>query len=68
MGKSNRLRIIIAERRIHQKELAKQVGIRESTLSEIVNEKREPTLTTAMKIARALGMEVGQIWELEEDK
>lgn len=66
VGKQNRLRVVLAEKRIKQKDLVEQIGLDKTTLSELVNEKREPTLATARKIARALNMEIGEIWP-EED-
>lgn len=66
MSKNNRLRIILAERKIRQNEFAKRLGITQSTLSDIVNEKREPTLSTALRIARALNCEIGDIWSLDD--
>lgn len=67
MSKHNRLRDIIEERGTTQTWIAKRAGVKVSTVNELVNQKREPTLATARKIAKALNMEIGEIWpdELE---
>lgn len=65
MAKENRLREIIAERGMTQTWIAKRAGIKVSTVNELVNQKREPTLATARKISNALGMEIGDIWPKE---
>lgn len=45
-----------------QKWLAEQVGTSNRTISEIINEKREPTLRLAMRISKAVGIPVEVIW------
>jgi putative transcriptional regulator len=62
----NKLRIIIAERKIKKGEFAKLVGITNSTLTLIIKEESTPTLQVAMKIAEVLGLKVEDIWYFED--
>ncbi len=52
MGFSNRLRALIEERNMTQKELALQLNIAPSTLGSYVQNKREPDFATLKAIAR----------------
>jgi transcriptional regulator with XRE-family HTH domain len=45
-----------------QVDLARHTGIGRSTLSRIVNEYRLPSLQEMVKIAHALGCEIGELW------
>jgi putative transcriptional regulator len=47
----SRLRVILAEREIKQRELAKKVGISDTTMSALVVGKQLPTLEVAYRIA-----------------
>jgi putative transcriptional regulator len=42
--------------------LCKQVGVSNTTMTSLVNNKRLPTLPVAYKIARALGRKIEDIW------
>lgn len=61
----NKLRMILAERKIKKGEFAKLVGITHATLTLIIKEDRTPTLLVAMKIANALELKIEDIWYLE---
>ncbi|WP_459503094.1 helix-turn-helix transcriptional regulator [Bacillus sp. C1] len=61
-----KLRVIFAEREIRQKELAKLIGISQTTMSSLVNNTTLPTFLTAYKIAKTLDMHIEDIW-IEED-
>lgn len=65
MSKKNRLREIIEERGIKQSWIAQKAGISASGLNELIHERQAPTLDTARKIARALGMPLEEIWPEE---
>lgn len=67
MGKKNRLKEIIADRGIKQAWIAERAGMSNQGVSELVNEHRAPSLDTARKIARALGMSIDDIWPEEGD-
>jgi len=58
----NRIREIMKKRGITQEELSGMTGIAQSTLSRIINEEKEITLTTARKIAEALVFPIEHIW------
>ncbi len=62
MGEGNRLRDILQERGIKQTWLADRAGITYQALSDIVREKRTPTLPVAKRIARVLALRVEDIW------
>ncbi|MCU5491197.1 helix-turn-helix domain-containing protein [Bacillus sp. FSL L8-0199] len=57
-----KLKMILADRMIKQSALAKRAGITDQTLSMIVRGKSEPTLRVAMRIAKALDMQIEDIW------
>jgi len=61
----NRIREILKKRDLVQEDLEKMTGIDQSTLSKIINNKKEITLTTAKKIASALGFSIEYIWPSE---
>jgi putative transcriptional regulator len=61
-----RLKVILAERNLKQKELSEMTGIGKSHMSQIVNGQIIPTLDVAFKIAAVLGLTVHDIWEPEE--
>lgn len=64
----NRLKVIIAERNINQNDLAEQLKISKSTLSNIINERQNATLETAMELTKVLKLKVEDIFYLEEDR
>ncbi|QVY63005.1 helix-turn-helix transcriptional regulator [Cytobacillus gottheilii] len=45
-----------------QKWLAQQIGVSDKTMSEIITEKSVPTLQTAIRIAKVVGVPVEGIW------
>ncbi len=62
MGENNKLREIIRDRGIKQTWLAGRAGITYQALSDIVTQKRTPTLPVAKRIARVMEMRVEDIW------
>jgi len=58
----NKIREILKARGLKQEDLQKMTGIDQSTLSKIINGKKEITLTTAKKISSALGYSIEYIW------
>jgi putative transcriptional regulator len=67
MKMKNKLRMILAERKIKKGEFAKKVGITHATLTLIIKEERTPTLQVAMKISRKLDLKVEDIWYFDEE-
>jgi len=63
----NRLKVLLVEKEIRQKELAEYVGVSQATIAMIANKKALPSLENALKIAKYLGVRVEDIWSLEED-
>ncbi len=47
---------------ISQRELARRIGVGKTTISEIERGDRLPNVLTAIRIARALGTTVEEIW------
>lgn len=62
---SEKLKIAQANSCLNNKELCKNAGIGTITLLEIKNGKRKPTLKTIGKIAKALGVDVTELLEIE---
>ncbi|HBV97803.1 MAG TPA: XRE family transcriptional regulator [Desulfotomaculum sp.] len=58
----NRLREIMLIKRVTQEQLSKRTGIPQSDISKIINGEKEIYLSTAKRIARALGKTVDYIW------
>ena len=58
----NRIREVLLLKSLKQKDLAKMTGITENDISKIVNDRKEIHLTTAKKIAKALGKSVEYLW------
>ncbi len=58
--KEHRLRCILT-----QQELADQVGVQRETIARIENNKQEPSLRVAMRIAAALDVTVADIWHYD---
>ena len=62
MGMNNRLKDVLRERNITQSDFADKVKISKSTLSNIINNKQNATLETAIDIVRALNLKVEDIF------
>lgn len=58
----NRLREIMLLKRITQERLSEMTGVSRSDISKIINDKKDITLTTAKKIAKAVGKPIDYIW------
>lgn len=67
MNMKNKLRMILAERKIKKGEFAKLIGINHSTLTLILKEESTPTLQVAMRIAKELNLKVEDIWYFKEE-
>jgi putative transcriptional regulator len=63
----NKLRMILAERKIKKGVFAQLVGVTHSTLTLILKEESVPTLPVAMRIAKQLELTVEDIWYFVED-
>lgn len=58
------LLLVLRVKEITQKDLAEQLGMSESTISNYIKGKRMPSLDVAMKIAKFLDIDIN--WFLEE--
>jgi putative transcriptional regulator len=64
-GLYNRLRALRAERDLTQAALAEAVGVSRKTINTVENGVFVPSTTLALKLARALGCPVEDIFSLE---
>ena len=62
----NRVRELRAERKMGQASLAEAAGVRRETVWSIERGRRDPSLATALRIARALGTHVEDVFMLEQ--
>jgi putative transcriptional regulator len=62
----NRLRVLRAEQRWSQADLAERLGVSRQTVNAIETEKYDPSLPLAFKIARLFTMRIEEIFEDEE--
>lgn len=60
----NRLGLVLLAMGMHQNELARKINVKYTTISMYVNGKRTPNLEMALRIAKALGVKVEDIWEV----
>jgi len=61
----NRLRVLRAERRWSQAELAERLGVSRQTINAVETEKYEPSLTLAFKMARLFEQPIEAIFTPE---
>jgi putative transcriptional regulator len=62
----NRLRVLRAERRWSQAELAERLNVSRQTINAIETEKYEPSLTLAFRMARLFDLRIEDIFTPEE--
>ena len=65
-GLSNRLRELRAERDLTQAALAELVGVSRKTINTIENGVFVPSTTLALKLARAMGLPVEDLFSLND--
>ncbi|MCI9195540.1 MAG: helix-turn-helix transcriptional regulator [Angelakisella sp.] len=63
----NRIRELRKAMGSRQEDLATAVGVSRQTIIAIENDKYDPTLALAMRLARHLGTTVEELFTLEED-
>ncbi|MEM1381073.1 MAG: helix-turn-helix transcriptional regulator [Pseudomonadota bacterium] len=59
----NRLRVLRAERRWTQADLAKELGVSRQTINAIEGGKYDPSLPLAFKISRLFALQIEQIFD-----
>jgi putative transcriptional regulator len=65
---TNRLRVLRAERRWSQAELAERLGVSRQTVNAVETERYEPSLSLAFKIARVFEASIEDIFEHAADR
>lgn len=60
---TNRLRVLRAERRWSQADLAERLGVSRQTVNAVETERYEPSLSLAFKIARLFEQRIEEIFE-----
>ncbi|WP_302926518.1 helix-turn-helix transcriptional regulator [Holdemania filiformis] len=63
----NRVKQLRKQAGLRQEDLAKELGVSRQTIIAIENDKYNPTLELAMKLARRLDLHVDEIFWLEEE-
>jgi putative transcriptional regulator len=63
----NRIRVLRAERRWSQAELAERTGVSRQTVNAVENEKYDPSLPLAFKISAVFETPIHEIFLYEED-
>ena len=64
----NRLRVARAEVRMTQQQLADAAGVSRQTVNAIESGKFVPSTLLALKMARIFGMQVEELFQLEENE
>jgi transcriptional regulator with XRE-family HTH domain len=59
--KINRLKVVLAEKEISQKDFAKTLSVDPNTISRICNNEQQPTLKTLHKMAKALDVDIREL-------
>ena len=62
----NQIRVLRKEKGISQEDLARRCGVSRQTINAIENNKYDPTLGLAMRLARLLGSTVEEIFHLPD--
>lgn len=62
----NRLRVLRGERKWTQAELASRLGVSRQTINSIENEKYDPSLPLAFRMAALFDLRIEEIFSLEE--
>lgn len=62
----NKIRVLRAERRWTQADLAERLNVSRNSINAIENGKFDPSLPLAFRIARLFGLAVEQVFEYDE--
>lgn len=62
----NRIRVLRAERRWSQAELADRVGVSRQTVNAVENDKYDPALSLAFRISRVFDTTVEEIFQYDD--
>ena len=61
----NRIRVLRAERRWSQADLAEKVAVSRQAVNAVETEKHDPSLALAFKIAKAFGLTIEDVFDPE---
>lgn len=64
----NRLRVLRAERKWSQADLAERLGVSRQTVNAVETEKYEPSITLAFKMARLFQIQIEDIFQPDDDE
>lgn len=64
----NKIKKLRKEKGLRQEDLAKELLVTRQTIIAVENNKYNPTLELAMKMAKYLSVSVEELFELEEEK
>lgn len=64
----NRLRVLRAEKKWSQAQLAEAVGVSRQAINTIENGRHDPSVTLAFRIADALGVSITDAFQFSPDK
>lgn len=64
---SNRIRVLRAEQKISQSELAEAIGVSRKTISTIEVGRFTPSTVISLKLARYFGVPVEDVFQLSEE-
>ena len=63
----SRLKIVMAEKDITNRELARTTGLHENYISDLRNRRKEPGIYNCLLIANALDVSVEDIWCIKKE-
>lgn len=63
----NRIRVLRAERRWSQAELAERLGVSRQTVNAVENDKYDPALSLAFRISRIFDASLEDVFQYEDD-
>jgi putative transcriptional regulator len=64
----NRIRVLRAERRLSQADLAEEIGVSRKTINTIEVGRFVPSTVIALRIARFFGVPVEQVFALKDER
>lgn len=64
----NRLRVLRAEKKWSQADLAKAVNVSRQAINTIENGRHDPSITLAYRIAHALGVDIHEAFQYRPEK
>ena len=66
MELKSRLKVVMAEKEITNRELARNAKLHENYISDLRNRRKEPGIYNALRVANALNVDVEDIWYIKK--